>query len=186
MEDMSSEYLLSSEDATVFRALSARGNYLSQDRGDISFSSKELCREFSVPNRNSQVRLKRLCRYLAGKPRVGYLYQWGQNKPDEDVLNVFVDTDFAGCKETRRSTSGGVCLLNGSCVKHYSKTQTTLALSSGEAELHGINAGIAQGLGLQSLAKDLGFSLKIKVLTDATAAIGMCGQNRGQSIHVQY
>ena len=76
-----------------------------------------------------------------------HLYRWGQGNDDEDYLEVFVDTDFAGCKETRRSTSGGVCLLNGANVKQWSKTQTTLALSSGEAELHGINAGICQGLG---------------------------------------
>jgi hypothetical protein len=103
-----------------------------------------------------------------------YRFNWGTGDEDQHTLKVFVDTDFAGCKETRRSTSGGVVLLDGSNVKHWSKTQTTLALSSGEAELHGINAGIAQGLGLQSLARDLGFELKIRVYSDATAALGMC------------
>ena len=58
-------------------------------------------------------------------------------------------------------------------VKHWSKTQTTVLLSSGEAELHGIAAGVAQALGLQALAKDLGWQLKIGVHTDATAAIGI-------------
>ena len=51
-------------DATMYRALAARCNYLSQDRPDIAFSSKELCREFSVPNRMSFQKLKRLARYL--------------------------------------------------------------------------------------------------------------------------
>ena len=58
-------------------------------------------------------------------------------------------------------------------VKHWSKTQTTVSLSSGEAELHGICAGVAQGLGLQSICKDLGFSYKLRVHSDATAAIGI-------------
>ena len=35
--------------ATMFRALSARANYLSQDRPDISYAGKELCQEFAVP-----------------------------------------------------------------------------------------------------------------------------------------
>ena len=174
MEQESAEYKLSSEDATNFRALSARGNFLSQDRADINYATKELCREFAIPNRNSQRRLKHLCRYLVGKPRMVHLYRWGQGNDDEDYLEVFVDTDFAGCKETRRSTSGGVCLLNGANVKQWSKTQTTLALSSGEAELHGINAGICQGLGMQSIARDLGITLKIRIHSDATAALGMC------------
>ena len=68
MERESVEYKLSPEDATTFRALSARANYLSQDRADIGFSTKELCREFAVPNRHSQAKLKRVCRYLAGNP----------------------------------------------------------------------------------------------------------------------
>ena len=48
----------------------------------------------------------------------------------------------------------------------------TLSASSGEAEIHGIAAGMAQALGLQALAKDLGFHVAIDVLSDATAAIG--------------
>ena len=49
-------------DATMYRALAARCNYLSQDRPDIAFSSKELCREFAVPNKMSFQKLKRLAR----------------------------------------------------------------------------------------------------------------------------
>ena len=174
MEKLSTAYVLSSDDATTYRALSARGNFLAQDRPDIGYGTKELCREFSVPNRNSQQRLKRVGRYLAGKPRLVYKYLWGSGVSAEDCIDVFVDTDFAGCKESRRSTSGGVIMLDGRCVKHWSKTQSTIALSSGEAELHGIAAGISHGLGLQSLARDLGITLGIRVHTDATAALGIC------------
>jgi hypothetical protein len=170
----SAEYVLSPEDATMYRALSARGNFLSQDRADIQYSTKELCREFAVPNRNSFQRLKRLGRYLVGRPRLVHDYKWGNGVSAEDCVDIFVDTDFAGCKESRRSTSGGVVLLNGSNVKQWSKTQSTLALSSGEAELHGIASGIAQGLGIQSLARDLGFPLGVRVHSDATAALGIC------------
>ena len=64
-------------------------------------------------------------------------------------------------------------MLGGCIVNHWSKTQTTISLSSGEAELHGIAQGIAQALGLQSLMRDLGWSIKVRVLSDATAAIGI-------------
>jgi hypothetical protein len=174
MERVSDAYILSPEDATTYRALSARGNFLSQDRGDIQFATKELCREFAVPNRNSYNKLKRLGRFLVGKPRLVHDYKWGTGVEGSDCYDIYVDTDFAGCKETRRSTSGGVCLLNGSLVKQWSKTQTTLALSSGEAELHGIAAGIAQGIGMKSLARDLGFSIGVRLHSDATAALGIC------------
>ena len=62
----------------------------------------------------------------------------------------------------------------GHCLKHWSTTQTTVALSSGEAELGGICRGASLALGLQSLAKDLGIHLGLEILTDATAAIGIC------------
>ena len=88
-------------------------------------------------------------------------------------MDVYTDTDFAGCTTTRRSTSGGCALVNGCLVKHWSKTQSTIALSSGEAELAGIGSGMAQALGIQSLAADMGWSLKPRVFSDATAAIGI-------------
>ena len=64
-------------------------------------------------------------------------------------------------------------MLSGCLVKHWSKTQPTIALSSGEAELSGIAAGMAQAIGLQSLAQDMCWTLKPRVHSDATAAIGI-------------
>jgi hypothetical protein len=175
MERISTAYVLNPEDATTYRALSARANFLSQDHTDVGYSSKELCKEFAIPTRISQLRVKRVVRYLVRKPRLVYhYYKWGSGMPTEDCFDISVDTNFAGCKESRRSTSGGIVCLNGSNAKHWSKTQTTIALSSGEAELHGIAAGIAHGLGIQSLARDLGFSMSMRIHSDATAALGIC------------
>ena len=65
-------------------------------------------------------------------------------------------------------------MLRGShCLKHWSSTQPTIALSSGEAELGGLCKGAANGIGLQSVAKDLGIPLNIRVRSDATAALGI-------------
>ena len=166
-----SEGVLNSRAATTFRAVSARGNYVSQDRPDGSFSSKELCREFAQPNSFSLQKLKRLGRYYAGKPRLVYQFNFAA-KPISHV-DVYCDTDFAGCSQTRRSTSGGCALFGTHLVKHWSKTQPTIALSSGEAELIGIGQGMAQALGLKSLAEDMNWPLELKVHTDATAAIGI-------------
>ena len=72
-------------------------------------------------------------------------------------------------------------------MKHWSITQPTIALSSGEAELGGICRGASIALGLQSLAKDLGIELKVNIHTDATAAIGICrrrGLGKIRHLHV--
>ena len=68
--------ILNPEEATGYRAISARGNYLAQDRGDISYATKELCREFSQPTKKSFERLKRVGRYLAGHKRLAYKPCW--------------------------------------------------------------------------------------------------------------
>lgn len=145
-------YELAPEEATMFRTLAARANFLAQDRPDVAFATKELCREFSVPNRNSFATLKRLVRYLVGTQRLVYEFK---AQPLPGHVDVFTDTGFAGCKKTSRSTSGGV-IMGGHTARHWSRTQPTIALSSGEAELGGIGAGIAEALGFQSLARDLG------------------------------
>ena len=56
-------------------------------------------------------------------------------------------------------------------VKHWNKTQSAIALSSGEAELGGIAYGMAQSIGVQSLCADLGGVVDIHMFSDATAAI---------------
>ena len=64
-------------------------------------------------------------------------------------------------------------MVSGCMVRHWSKTQSTIALSSGEAELSGIGSGMAQALGVQALAADMGWILQPRVHSDATAAIGI-------------
>ena len=59
-------------------------------------------------------------------------------------------------------------------IKHWSSTQKTIALSSGEAELAGIVKGSGEGLGLVSVVADLGTDVSLTVLADSSAAIGIC------------
>ena len=59
-------------------------------------------------------------------------------------------------------------------LKHWSQTQSTVTLSSAEAELTGICKGGSIGLGMQSIAKDLGFQWELILHSDASAAIGIC------------
>ena len=85
-----------------YRRIVARANYLAQDRADIAYVVKEACRDMANPKANSWDKIKRVVRYLKGEPRVVYEYNW-QNHED---MSVYVDTDWAGCFKTRKSTSG--------------------------------------------------------------------------------
>ena len=61
-------------------------------------------------------------------------------------------------------------------TKSWSSTQPGVTLSSGEAELCGVIRGSGMGLGFQSLMKDLGQDMPIRVWTDSSAAIGVIGR----------
>ena len=54
--------LLNAEQATLFRALAARINYVSIDRADVAFAAKELCRDCSAPTNESVEALKKVVR----------------------------------------------------------------------------------------------------------------------------
>ena len=85
-------------------------------------------------------------------------------------MNVYTDSDWAGCRATRKSTSGGVVMIGGGIIKSWSKTQGPVALSSGEAEYYSMVKGTVEGLGLQTLARDLGWSLGLRLFVDSSAA----------------
>jgi len=166
---------------TAFRGAAARGNYLSMDRLDAHFACKEICRWMSSPSQQSWKALKRLCRYFAGSPRLVYVYQ--QQSVDE--VDIFTDTDWAGCPKTRKSTSGGCLMLGSHTLKHWSSTQSGVSLSSGEAEFHGVVKGAGMGLGYQALLQDLGIKASLRVWTDSSAAIGIASrQGLGKLRHL--
>jgi hypothetical protein len=171
VEDAPGQEELLDEAATKwFRSGAARANYLAMDRPDLAFATKELCRRMSAPKLCDAASLRRVVRYLVDEPRLVYSFAWQQ----QSEFRAFVDTDFAGCLRTRKSTSGGCALMGTHLIKHWSTTQKVVTLSSGEAELAGIVKGSAEALGLQSLALDLGFEVKVRVYADSSAAIGIC------------
>ena len=94
-----------------------------------------------------------------------------QSRPK--ALEVYTDTDHAGCIKTRRSTNGGFIMHGRHIIKSWSSTQATVALSSGESEYYGLIKGAAEGLGLQAVLQEGGAMLEVRLCTDSSAAKGM-------------
>ena len=127
--------------AKVFRGLAARANYLAQDRPDIAYACKEICRSMSTPVEGSWAALKRLARYLVGAPRLVTFY----GTQDSQDLHVYSDSDWAGCLQTRKPTSGGV-IMRGAHIYTTGRPQATVALSVAESELNALIKGDAKAL----------------------------------------
>ena len=92
-----------------FQSVAALLNYIAQDRPDLLYPIKELMRKMSNATANDEARLKRAVRYLKTMPRIMSRYPW-QALPS--MIEVYTDSDHAGCPVTRRSTLGG-CILWG-------------------------------------------------------------------------
>ena len=166
---------------TTFRGTSARGNYLAAGRPDCQFAAKEVCRWMSAPSKLSMEQLKRMVRYLNGRRRLVFCYPF----QEAERLECYSDTDWSGCVRTRKSTSGGCLMLGRHVLKTWSSTQPTVSLSSGEAEYYGVVRAAGLALGQQSLLRDLGHDLPVRVWTDSSAAIGISSrQGLGKLRHI--
>ncbi len=99
---------------TAFRGAAARSNYLAADRIDGQYACKEVCRWMANPTAHAWRALKRVCRYLNGVPRLVYRF----HQQEVRCIDVYTDTDWAGCPKTRKSTSGGCVMLGQHTIKH--------------------------------------------------------------------
>ena len=169
--------------ATAFRAVAARLNYLCQDRPDIRFATMNACRAMAAPRKCDLACLKRIGRFLKLRPRVACLYGW---QSDGDRVDVYSDSDWAGCKESRKSTTGGCVMKGMHCLKAWCKRQTVIALSSAEAELYAALKGAMEGLGIKALRADLGGETELRLHLDSSAALSLVHKaGLGKAKHVE-
>ena len=163
--------LMAGPDATRYRAVTARQHFLAQDRTDIQHATKEVSRCMSAPRVGDLDALKHIGSYLLHQPVATYLYELKKNEPSE--LTVYSDTDWAGCRSTRKSTSGGIILHGGHFIKSLSRQHNLISLSSAEAELYGLVKASSEALGCKSMAGDYGHTRNIRLFADASAALGI-------------
>ena len=115
--------------------------------------------------------IARLCRFLKGLPRMVQRIPFEDRPPK--IIEAYVDSDWAGCRKTRKSTSGGILYFGGVAVRGWSTNQAVIALSSGEAEYYAALKGASAALGLQSMLIDLGMPSSVTLYTDSSAARGI-------------
>jgi hypothetical protein len=99
-------------------------------RPDLSFSVSLLARYQSNPGKEHWNALMHVIGYIKNTLDFGLTY----SRDYEISPYAFVDSDYGGCRDTRRSTSGYVFLMAGGAVSWSSKRQASVALSTVEAE----------------------------------------------------
>lgn len=128
---------LSSIDHHRYRSLVGSLSYLAIcTRPDISFAVSVLSRQLHDPCNRHLVLAKRVVRYISGTIHRALCFPAHCSSP----LEAYVDSDWAGCQATRRSTTGIIILVNNAPIFWCSNRQSILALSSAEAEYIALSA----------------------------------------------
>ena len=157
--------------ATKVRRSIARINFMSQDRPDLAVAARIASQWMSSPREGILPFIKRVIRYLLKFPKVSNFIQ---EQAHPQCLHVWTDSDWAGDQSSRRSCSGGYVQLDGTTLTHWSKLQSNVALSSGEAELNATVKGLSEAIGIWELVHEVtGRQLGIKLYVDSSACKGI-------------
>ncbi|GJS83815.1 hypothetical protein Tco_0750356 [Tanacetum coccineum] len=162
--------------------------YLTASRTDIVHEICYCARYQVRPTEKYLKEVKRIFRYLKNTINMGLWY------PKDTVfeLTSFLDSNHAGCLDTRKSTYGGIQFLSGDkLVSWSSKKQDCTSMSSAEAEYVSLYTCCAQVLWLRTQLIDYGFHFnKIPMYCDSKAAIAIsCNpiqHSRTKHIDVRY
>ena len=143
-----------------FRILTGSIGYLAQmSRPDLAFAYNELSKFVQYPGDAHWKAGLRVLQYLKGTTDLGI--KWhdpGQGK--RDTLEAYVDSDFAACKDTRRSQTGYLVVCNGGPVSWSAKRQAQTTISSAEAEFVAASQCGVELLYTRALIRDLGYEQK--------------------------
>nr|GEU95514.1 copia protein [Tanacetum cinerariifolium] len=157
-------------DATKYRSMIGALMYLTSSRPDIVHATC-LCAQYQAkPTERHLKEVKRIFHYLQGAVNTGLWY----TKDSGFELTGFSDADYAGCKDTFKSTSGGAQFLGEYLVSWSSKKQDCTALSTAKAEYVSLSVCCAQVLWMRTQLTDYGFHFnKIPIYCDSKSAIAI-------------
>ncbi|GKE34472.1 hypothetical protein Tco_1453794 [Tanacetum coccineum] len=172
-------------DQTDYRSKIRSLMYLTSSRPDIVQAVCYCARYQPRPTKKHLKEVKRIFQYLRGTINMGLWYLSGFE------LTAFLDSEHAGCLDTRKSTSGGIQFLGDKLVSWMSKKQDCTAMSSAEAEYVALSASCAQVMWMRTQLKDYGFNYnKIPLYCDSQSAIAIsCNpvqHSRTKHIHTRY
>nr|GEX22878.1 retrovirus-related Pol polyprotein from transposon TNT 1-94 [Tanacetum cinerariifolium] len=158
-------------------------------RPDIVHATCLCARYQAKPTDKHLKEVKRIFHYLQGTVNTGLWY----TKDSGFELTGFSDADYAGCKDTFKSTFDGAQFLGEKLVSWSSKKQDCTALSTVEAEYVSLSASAcyAQVLWMRTQLMDYGFHFnKIPIYCDSKSAIAIsCNpvqHSRTKHIAVRY
>ena len=150
-------------------------------RPDIAFIVGMLGRYQSNPGMDHWRAAKKVMRYLQETKDYMLMYRHTDNL---DVIG-YSDSDFAGCVDSRKSTSGYIFMMAGGAISWRSAKQTLTATSTMEAEFVSCFEATSHGVWLKSFISGLrimdSISRPLRIFCDNSAAVFMAKNNKSGS-----
>lgn len=126
-------------------------------RVDIAHAAHCLAKHSAAPTEEHWKAAKHTLRYLKGTCSDGITYaRLPSSHPHANKLFGYSDSDWAACVDTRKSVGAYVLFLNGGPVSWRSKQQTSVALSTCEAEFMAASKASTEALWLRRILAGLG------------------------------
>lgn len=158
---------------SLYRSLAGALQYLTITRPDITYAVQQVCLFMHQPREPHFHFLKRVLRYVKGT--IDHGLHLGVSK--SHTLTAYSDADWAGCPDSRRSTSGYCVFLGDNLVSWSSKRQPTVSRSSAEAEYRGVANAVAETSWLRNLLLELHVHIRHATLVycDNVSAVYLSG-----------
>ncbi|KAK2414734.1 secreted RxLR effector protein [Trifolium repens] len=139
-------------------------------RPDLSYAISVVSRFMANPGQVHWQALKWVLRYLNGSLKGGLKYK--KIDPGKDALEGYVDADYAGNVDTRKSLSGFVFTLFGTAVTWKANQQSVVALSTTQAEYIALVEGVKEAIWLKGMIGEMGIGQGcVKIHCDSQSAI---------------
>ena len=156
-------------------------------RPDIAFTVNRLASYTANPSLQHFTAVKRILRYLAGTQDHGITYLKSYINIDNNNFYGFADAAFAN-HDDLKSTTGYVFLASGGAITWKSKKQTTIALSSTEAEYVALSEAAREACWLRNLYDEIGYPQESPIIikgdNDGSIAMARNQQFHNRSKHI--
>ncbi|KAJ1698432.1 hypothetical protein LUZ63_006944 [Rhynchospora breviuscula] len=143
------------DDPHLYRSVVGALQYATLTRPDISYAVNKVSQFMQSPTIIHWTAVKRILRYLCGTPTHGLLIHSSSSL----AIHAYSDSDWAGCPDDRRSTSGFCIYLGSNLISWSAKKQPTVSRSSTEAEYRSLALTCTEILWLQYLLQEINVNL---------------------------
>ncbi|XP_068654190.1 uncharacterized mitochondrial protein AtMg00810-like [Aristolochia californica] len=139
------------DDPTIYRRLVRSLIYLTTTCPDISYVVHKVSQFMTSPRHLHLAAVQRIIRYQHGSPAHGLFFPTGSALH----LVAYSDADWAGCLDTRRSTTGWCMFLGDALISWKCKKQDRMSKSRTEAKYRAMSTTCSEVIWLCGLLAEL-------------------------------